>query len=164
MLVDNQQAVVTEVDPSEMALITGHDVPWDINQPLRCHDQNLNIIAAEDTKIWVDKLDDVAPGMTVEQENYVGHLTDLFAKFGDEWTKRWDRHATVDESRWEPITQFADLALPHPPPMPYAPVTIQEWTLALKRKSRKAATGPDGVTGPFAFASHSGPFGYTGKY
>lgn len=30
------------------------------------------------------------PGLSVHQEQYVGELTELFARFGQEWTKRWE--------------------------------------------------------------------------
>ena len=55
-------------------------------------------------------------------------------------------HYDVDPDRWDPIIQFADLALPRPPPMQYCPITKEEWTKALKSKRKKAATGPDGVS------------------
>ena len=84
--------------------------------------------------------------MTLEQENYIGRLTDLFAKFGDEWRSRWDRNFNVDPDRWDPIVQFAELALPRPEPMPCQRITKEEWLRALKSKKKHAATGPDGVS------------------
>ena len=73
-------------------------------------------------------------------------MPDLFAKFNDEWTARWDRHQQVEDEKWDPIVQFAQLALPRPAPMEYHPITYTEWMACLKAKSKKSATGPDGVS------------------
>ena len=85
-------------------------------------------------------------GHLVEQENYIGCLTELFAKFSDEWSARWDRHLHDDDTRWEPIIDFARLALPQTIQMEYNPITVHQWTSTLKSKSKRSATGPDGVS------------------
>ena len=36
--------------------------------------------------------------------------------------------------------------MPRPEPMPYNPITVDEWRSALKKKSRKSAIGPDGIS------------------
>ena len=146
MLIEQERAVIEDLDPSEVAFVTNGDVTWDPEKPLRCNDRTLQIIAAEESKVWVDSLEGVEPGMSVQQENYIGQLPDLFARFKDEWHTRWDRHLNTAEDTWEPLVQFAELALPKPPPMVYAPISIEDWTKALKSKSRKAAIGPDGVS------------------
>lgn len=146
MLVDHKQAAITELDFEESAVIMHKDIQWDTAQPVRSDTNSFGIIAAEESKIWLDSLDNLAPGMTLEQEKYIGKLPEMFAKFGEEWRARWDRHYHVDPDRWDPIVQFADLALPRPPPMQYSPITKEEWTKALKSKRKKAATGPDGVS------------------
>ena len=76
--------------------------------------------------------------MTVEQDNYIRCLPDLFARFGAEWKARWDRHQDIEDHLWDPIVQFADLALPRPDPMPYAPITVEERKATLKQKRKSA--------------------------
>ena len=146
MLIDHEQAIIHDVDQEEVAIITNKDVSWDLRAPLRCQNRSVSIIAAEESKIWVDQLDGLEVGRIVEQESYIGSLPELFAKFGDEWKQRWDRHLSADEAMWDPIIQFADLALPEPPVMEYTPITVEEWKRTLRSKSRKAATGPDGIS------------------
>ena len=146
MLVDNFQTVVTEVDPEECALITQHDVPWNPDQAVRGTDIRANIIHADEHKLWLDSVEGFAPGMPIEQDSYIGNLNELFSKFNDEWSSRWDRHQAVDDTQWDPIVQFAHLALPQPEPMEYRPISYEEWMNALKAKSKRSATGPDGVS------------------
>ena len=146
MLVEQKKATITELDHDESAVIVHQDHHWDATQPVYSELGAHHIIEAEECKVWLDGVADLQPGMTLEQENYIGRLTDLFAKFGDEWTSRWDRHLQVEPDRWDPIVQFAELALPKPDPMPYSPITKEEWVKALKSKRKHAATGPDGVS------------------
>ncbi|CAL1144770.1 unnamed protein product, partial [Cladocopium goreaui] len=146
MLVEQKKATITELDHDESAVIVHQDHQWDATQPVYSELGAHHIIEAEECKVWLDGVTDLQPGMTLEQENYIGRLTDLFAKFGDEWTSRWDRHLHVEPDRWDPIVQFAELALPKPDPMSYSPITKEEWVKALKSKRKHAATGPDGVS------------------
>ena len=44
------------------------DIQWDLAQPVRSETNSFGIIAAEESKIWLESLDDLAPGMTLEQE------------------------------------------------------------------------------------------------
>ena len=146
MLVDQRRTSIQEVDQDESAIITHQNTAWNLDQPIRSNGTQAQIIHAEERKIWLDHLEGFEVGHVVEQENYIGRLSDLFAKFHAEWNVRWDRHKNVDDDRWEPIIAFAKLALPSLPPMEYAPITQTEWVAALKKKSKKAATGPDGVS------------------
>lgn len=146
MLVDHHQSVITDIDPDEVAVVTQHDVPWKLDRPLQTPDSTIPIIHAEERKVWLESVDSLEVGQTVEQDNYFGTLPDLFAKFQAEWSARWDRHLHVDDNQWDPIIQFAKLALPSPKPMEYAPIQYDEWMATLKSKSKRSATGPDGVS------------------
>lgn len=146
MLVEQKRAIIEEIDVEESAIITTQDVPWNKAEPIQCQGRSIEVIEAEESKIWITSTDGLETGMTVEQENYVGRLTDLFAKFGQEWSARWDRHLNVDSQRWDPLVQFAELALPKIPAMEYQPISKEMWYHALKSKKKKAATGPDGVS------------------
>jgi hypothetical protein len=80
MLVDHRKASVTEIDEEESAVIVHQDLPWDRSQPVHTASGTYTIIEAEESKIWLDHLTDLQPGMTLEQENYIGRLTDLFCQ------------------------------------------------------------------------------------
>ena len=44
--------------------------------------RSIEVIEAEESKIWITSTDGLETGMTVEQENYVGRLTDLLQSSG----------------------------------------------------------------------------------
>ena len=146
ILLENTKAKITVIDHEQSALELDKPQPWKPDVPIQCKDKSIVPIYVESDKISVDNLEGFQEGDVVRQETPVGSLQELFQMFGREWRTRWDKHAEVDESTWDPICQFADLALPHLPPMPYEPITYAEWTKTLKQKSRKAATGPDAMS------------------
>lgn len=59
---------------------------------------------------------------------------------------RWDRHAQTQDSHWEPIVVFVQLAFPNPPATQYRPLTFDAWQQAVRNKKQNAAIGPDGVS------------------
>lgn len=64
---------------------------------------------------------------TASQEHYIGHVTELFQRFGHEWQKRWDRHRDVDDEFWSPILS-------------------QRYFFQGSTKAKKSATGPSQPT------------------
>jgi hypothetical protein len=145
MLLNQPAATVTRVE-DDSSIVVHPEQQWDPAVPLQTPEGIKTIIHAEPDQIWIDDTENLQPGSKISQEKYVGELTALFAQFGQEWTKRWDRHLQIDPSRWDPIIAFAETVLPKPPPMEYHAITVEEWDCALRHKSKKAATGPDGVS------------------
>ena len=146
VLLEETKAKIAAIDPDQQALEFEDPQPWQSDVPILCNGHQTLPIYVEPDKIWLEDVSAFEEGQVVRQEKPVGSLQDLFQMFGEEWQKRWDRHATVDEGEWEPICQFADNALPTLPAMPYAPITYDEWIHSLRRKSKRAATGPDAVS------------------
>ena len=145
MLLNQPAATVTRVE-DDSSIVVHPEQQWDPAVPLQTPEGIKTIIHAEPDQIWIDDTENLQPGSKISQEKYVGELTALFDQFGQEWTKRWDRHLQIDPSRWDPIIAFAETVLPKPPPMEYHAITVEEWDCALRHKSKKAATGPDGVS------------------
>ena len=146
MLLNKPAATVTAVDQPDQAVEVAPNQKWDATIPLQLPNGSSHVIHAEPDKLWVDQLHDVEVGDKIYQDQYVGELTELFRQFGQEWTKRWDRHLEVDARKWDPVIAFAEQVLPRPSPMEYKPLTVSDWDNALRKKSKKAATGPDGLS------------------
>eukprot|EP00435_Cladocopium_sp_Y103_P038615 s1411_g10.t1 len=146
MLIDKQDAVVTHVDVDDCSIEVNKEHAWDESLPLQLPTKQVAVIHATPDKLWLDQIDAVQVGDRISQEEYIGDLATLFDRFGQEWTKRWDRHLHTDPQRWDPVVSFAHQVLPVPPPMEYKPLTVQDLDEAIKRKSKKAATGPDGLS------------------
>ena len=145
MLVTDLTSKVTEIDRDENAVVVEPPRSWDADKPIVIGKTKVDVIYAESDKLWLEDLMDIQPGQEVKQDTYVGELSDLFRHFGDAWRERWDRHLTVDESRWEPVVEVAKQVLPQPNPMVYQPISYEEWRAALKRKKNRSAIGPDGM-------------------
>ena len=144
LLGDSKQAVIQAVCPDELALELNAQVAWNTSVPICSAAGILQPIHIEPDKIWVHDLPNLQPGAKLHQEVNLGHIHDLFRAFQDEWQLRWDRHLDTPETQWEPILTFMDQHVPPGPGMPYTPISLDEWNLALKRKKRTAAVGPDG--------------------
>jgi hypothetical protein len=146
MLLNRPKATITEVDEDECAIEVSNVQSWEPLTPLQTPQGQANIIHAEADKLWLDNVDGMQTGQQISQDKYIGDLTDLFEQFGQEWTRRWDRHLHTDPNRWNPVISFAEQVLPRPPAMQCDPISIAEWDEAIRRKSKRAATGPDGVS------------------
>ena len=146
MLVNNPKAKIVQIDPVDQAVVVEPPQQWLPDQSARSNMHMKPIIYAEPDTLWLEDVQGLAVGDVIQQEQYIGGLTDLFACFGKEWSKRWDKHQDTDPSYWDPILDFAETILPKLEPQPYAPIDIDTWTKTLKKKSKRAATGPDGVS------------------
>ena len=146
VLLEDVKARIIAVDPDQLAVEFDEPTPWKPNVPFTCRNAQFDPLHVEPDKIWVDNLDHFKVGDVVRQEETVGNLSALFSLFSKEWQQRWDRHANVPEDDWEPICQFADTALPLVPDMEYQPISYDTWVASLRRKSTRAATGPDALS------------------
>ena len=144
MLTDTATAKVTEVEPAEMAFCVEHSPAFDPEKPLLTRHGSLQPVAIAEDKIWVEDLSQLEPGDEVSQETHIGDLNSLFAKFGDDWASRWDKHRDTPESFWTPILEFIESAIPLQAPMKYERITAQQIRHVVRSKKPHAATGPDG--------------------
>ena len=143
-LLQTSRALVTEVDVEEVSLTVEPPQKWDAEAPASLPGAQLSIIHAEPDKLWVSHVTPDMVGQPIHK--YVGQLEEMFEAFGQEWSKRWDRHLHVSDDFWNPIVDFVRAAFPLRPVQPSLPITYDRWRKELKRKSRKAAIGPDGVS------------------
>lgn len=89
----------------------------------------------------------LAEGDLLTQWQPLGDIQEVFQEFKNLWDPMWNRHKLTTSERW---TEFLDLLTTHLPPcsqqMPWAPITLEDWDLAIKSKKPRSAPGPDGVT------------------
>ena len=145
VLIDHCVSTIAEVLPDESACVLSNEVKWSEETPILHNNLPIETIQITEDKLWVENIERFHVGDEVKQDNYIGDLTELFEKFGHAWRQRWDRHASTDCSFWDPIVDFARTTLPVLPHWQYEPITYQEWMSALRKKRKRAATGPDAM-------------------
>eukprot|EP00435_Cladocopium_sp_Y103_P012744 s1175_g3.t1 len=146
MLLNQPKAAISHVDPEDNSIELHREQDWDSEVSLQTPAGVIPIVHAEPDKLWIQDVATLEVGQQVHQEQYVGELTQLFEQFGQEWSRRWDRHVNTDPCRWDDVVSFAESVLPRPPPMECHPITVEEWDQAVRKKSKKSATGPDGIS------------------
>ena len=152
-LVSTVSGIVTLVDESECALELSCHVGFDPQKPLVSESGLLNIIHAEDDKVWVDSCHGVEAGHSVWQKSPSGVLEDLFQAFESQWSRLWQRHESVSVSQWRDILDFAAAHL-RPVVAPPPNLSVQTLKRCARRKSKHAATGLDGVSRGDLLALH----------
>ena len=144
-LVDHRTATIDHIDPSDQSFEVDKAQSWDPKLPLVVGTRRIDVIHAEPDKIWAEDISYLAEGMTIKQEEYIGDITQMFEKFGGEWSQRWERHQHTPSDFWDPVIQFAKLSLQPPQSMGYQKITVEQWKTCLKSKRKRAATGPDAL-------------------
>ena len=144
-LVDSVSTKVVEVDMEDHAIIVEPSCKWISDQPILFPNCKANIIHAEDDKVWIDNIEQIEIGDPARQEQCIGDLTELFHRFGSSWATRWDKHRETPAEYWEPIIEFARSTLPNIPEWKYQPIGYSEWMESLRKKRKRAATGPDAM-------------------
>ena len=146
MLVHNPKASIVSINQEDNAVVVDPPQEWIADQPAKSKTMQKPIVYAEADTLWLDDVNGLEVGDSIQQDQYIGGLQDLFQKFGDEWSKRWDRHKDSDLEPWRPILDFAKLVLPQVPPIPHIPIDELTWKKTLQKKSKRSAVGPDGVS------------------
>ena len=144
-LVGTTSAVVTEVDEDECAVITDKPEAWNPDVPVMHSTGPLQIIHADHDKLWVDSCAGVFPGDTLHQTSFTVRLPALFEAFETYWKGLWNQHASVPDSQWDDIVQFAAAQL-RPMPASAPSFTVNAVRRCVQRKSARSATSLDGVS------------------
>lgn len=146
VLVDDKISNIQELDENDCAIVVDPPHAWDQKQTIFGPHGALDVIYAEEDKIWVESISQLQEGDIIRQETYIAELQELFHRFGQAWSKRWDRHRSIDHDFWDPIVEFARSTLPQVEPMKYDPIDYDQWMASLKAKKKHAAVGPDAVS------------------
>eukprot|EP00435_Cladocopium_sp_Y103_P073065 s548_g42.t1 len=139
---------VVEVDHQEQSIVVDPPQNWLDHKPVWTAAGPLKILHAEPDKLWVADIPEAAQLDTtcIHQDEVIGDINKLFREFQHEWSARWDKHAHVDDSFWQPLVDFAGQVFADTPTMEYEPITMQQWRQALKTRKTRSAVGTDGVS------------------
>ena len=118
-LVEGPTGRVGHMDSHEVAVEVS-EAPWVAELPLQ-------VIHAECDKLWLEAVPHGAKVGAVQQHRLLGTLPEIFHAFGEEWGKRWHKHAELDSSAWHAALQQIALVLPCVPPMELVEITPEKW-------------------------------------
>ena len=145
LLLDNSlKADIVQVDAENNVVTLDRPVSFDPSQPLTMGTSCFEIHSQQDKQLTLTEItDQVVPGVTFRQEKFVGELQEMFAAFGKEWSKRWDRHQNLPQDHWNPTLECFTRYFPSCPEQKFPEITIDLWRETLRKKKTRAATGPD---------------------
>lgn len=102
VLQDASEVQIVEVDHDQSAVVLDKPQDFGPGEIVSPAGHVTPICMCEDM-IWLDSVQNMAPGQTLRQEHFVGQIEELFARFAPEWQARWDRHKDIPEATWEPL-------------------------------------------------------------
>ena len=138
-------ATIVSINPNKSSVTVDKAEAFDPGQDIEIGDRIFRITKQHSqTEIEFEDTSKMDVGNQMTQRRKYGAVEDIFAQFAKEWKARWDRHANTPESEWDPICEFFRLSHPDIPSQKYTPITIDQWKQSLRRKKKRAATGPDG--------------------
>eukprot|EP00435_Cladocopium_sp_Y103_P030408 s1629_g7.t1 len=146
-LLNTFQAVITEVDPDDVAVDFEPEVTFDASKPVLVDDKPVQTIHVADNRLYLEDVSSAAEHGSVKQVRPVGALENVFAAFHEQWKQRWCKHDAIPSSHWSVLVDFAKS---HMPCHPVLPLDITPALMCAKVAAKKphAATGPDGVSRP----------------
>lgn len=145
VLVDMKQAVVSELDEHDCAIVLNKEVSWHPDQPIRIDGVEVPTHFVASDKIWLSSLQDVSVGASVAQNCSIGKLESVFQAFVEHWSQYWNKHVDVPSDRWNQVIDFARDKLGFQS-LPSLSLTSALVRATVKSKKSQAATGLDGVT------------------
>ena len=100
----------------------------------------------EDGQAWLAEAHGLQPGQILLQQNPIGSVADIHARFEAEWDQRWNAHAEVTESDWLARLQHWEQYMPHSAQaMDFQPIAPHQLIKFVRSRSRRSATGLDGL-------------------
>eukprot|EP00438_Fugacium_kawagutii_P004347 Skav207884 [mRNA] locus=scaffold664:543979:548393:- [translate_table: standard] len=98
MLLDTHVSQVVDLDPVDQAVVVHPPCCWSDQLKVKIGSQSHDIIHAEPDKLWLSTPATCAVGATVRQEQAIGDLPGIFARFKAEWNQRWEKHVSKPPS------------------------------------------------------------------
>ena len=143
-LLEVTQAVIVDI-PDETTVVLDRQAAFVEGLPILGGATPIDMVIQSGDQVWFAEDHEFQIGQTITQRRKLGTLDELFCAFGNEWSKRWDKHKDIPDSQWEHIVGFIDLALPTKQ-MQDTPLTSESFDHTLRMKSKHAAPGLDGIT------------------
>ena len=143
VLLEHKTCTVTEV-VDEGSVIVDSSASLDVELPILCRGEFLKAEIISHDQIWFQSEHSATPGLQLTQQRPIGSLNEMFEVFEQEWSRRWDKHRSIPDSRWDNINSFIDNHVPSGN-MTCAPITLHQWDAVVRSKPSRSAVGMDGV-------------------
>ena len=143
-LLNKHTACVTEVQ--------GHQVLYapallDVDDPVFGPNGLLQLTSHTPGTMITTQEPNLTPGDALTQEQLLGNLPDIFKAFHDLWDPMWNKHRDLPVESWDHVIAKVVLNIPVPTQaLELLPITADQWLGEVKRRKRRSAPGPDGVT------------------
>ena len=142
MLDESIRVKIVEVLPDQRVCLE-QKTTFDPNLPVYGPKGIQKIQQLDPQTLIVSSADTLKEGDRLCQDHFEASVQNLFSKFADEWTKRWDRHADLPADHWSPLLECFDALVPQVPEVTFPPITVNLWKQTLRKKKSRSATGPD---------------------
>lgn len=145
VLLKTVQGEVLSVDPITNSIQVTPNCHLTSEHSVFVGGQKFTPLQVRSSQVWFASIAGIEPGQPIRQSVFTGQAQDMFKAFGDEWSKRWDRHKNVPPSQWDQICRFSrQMFTPQP-------ILLSSWETSmlqaeLARKKSRSATGLDGVS------------------
>eukprot|EP00435_Cladocopium_sp_Y103_P007530 s1093_g2.t1 len=145
LLAQSRHALVESVDAHDCTVVLTSPQTWNLDFPIYCNVQQLDVIHVEGDCLWLHDVDGLSAGMRVSQTKWLGKDDEIAQEFLEAWRSKWMRHANVPEDRWSVILDFARNHLPRQM-FSWDPLDAASLAGVIASKHKRSAPGLDGVT------------------
>ena len=91
--------------------------------------------------------DQIQPGDTLHQTEYVGDPALVLENFNALWSPMWNKHEHTPDDRWADYIRLIKTHVPVPDhQLELPPITVEQWISTVRSKKTVTACGPDGIT------------------
>ena len=142
-IVEARRSKVAQVLADESAVVLVDPVQWQSDEGFFLDGAPVEVYHAEPDKMW-GNFAQAVEGAEVSQQRVIADLPGLFKAVGEEWSRRWMRHESINMDHWQAVLE----SLPRHDQEAgcLQPLTVSTWKAAVKAKHAHSATGMDGVS------------------
>ena len=144
-LVQTTTAIIDTVQQDDSSVTFLQDTGFCRDRPLVGEGKVFNIIESHNDQVWLEDLQNLAPGSELRQEVVACSDADILKQFEEVWQPRWTKLTHITMSQWEQIFSFAQAKLPKVK-WSFPEWTVQQFRTAVTCKKARSATGPDGIS------------------
>ena len=142
----SQISTIVESSSSDHLTITYPEGAIDPSEPVYGPQGIVRASKHSPGQIELEEDQGLGVGDLLTQPCMCGTLESVFAEFERHWGTIWNKHTSIAEGQWCPFIDKALAVLPTPTKLcTMNPITVEEWTHAVRQKKIHSATGPDGI-------------------
>ena len=114
-------------------------------QQVHCHWGQLNVSSIDDLTVTFSQEHGLQVGDVITQSDLMATPQELHQAFETQWSKRWDKHATLAPDHWDEIHRFIDMAFPQGS-IEIPPISRDTRLATIRSRKATSAVGLDGVS------------------